>query len=38
MTGPTLIARKGDQSLEILAPGHIPEIDAVLTATHDNPT
>jgi predicted ABC-type ATPase len=37
-SGPTLIARKETQSLEMLAPGRIPEIDAVLVQTTDRPT
>lgn len=36
-TGPTLIARKVGTSLEILVPGRIPEIDAVLSGTADGP-
>jgi len=36
--GPTLIARKEGASLEILAPGRIPEIDAALIGTCDGST
>ena len=36
--GPTLIARKDGQTLDLVAPGRIPEIDAVLIQTQDEPT
>ncbi len=38
MAGPVLIARKEGESLELLAPGRIPEIDAVLTGAVGGPT
>ena len=36
--GPVLIARKDGQTVTVLAPGRIPEIDAVLTGTDREPS
>ena len=37
VSGPVLIARKDGQSVTLLAPGRIPEIDAVLTGRREAP-